>query len=440
MRRVAGLHDQAPTGADCVLLDRVVVRALRRFDERHVNLLALISWMGFRQTSIPCARHARTRGTSGWTMWQRLTLLVDSVVGFSHLPIRVMLCAGLLTALLGLGYAVVVAINALTGTPPAGWSSLMVVVLLIGGMQMVMFGVLGEYLWRTLEETRRRPRYLIEATTPVERRARGFSPVVLRDEGPEGPSLQRRQKDRHRQQGNEGVSARSSRKRWATLAGVWHRALQSVAAPDGTRSIEAYLRAHLPADAPGRWLDVGAGSRSRLAPLGIRPVAVDVSWTRASAARAGGALAVVASADALPFADQTFHTAASVGLLHHLPDASATAALAELVRVTSPDGHLVVIDAVLPNRSWRRPVARLVRALDRGRWMRHQPRLEHLLSGTARWSCERITYARTGLEAIVAVRTGPALGDESPSESSPLRPPEGVKTPSLHIGDGHACR
>jgi len=76
-----------------------------------------------------------------------------------------MLYAGVGTAALGLMYAVVVVANALTGNPPAGWSSLMVAVLLIGGLQMIMLGVLGEYLWRTLEEARRRPRFLIEATT-----------------------------------------------------------------------------------------------------------------------------------------------------------------------------------------------------------------------------------------------------------------------------------
>jgi len=66
--------------------------------------------------------------------------------------------------LFGFIYATVVVINGLAGKPPEGWASLMVAILIIGGIQMLMMGVLGEYLWRALDETRRRPRYIIEAT------------------------------------------------------------------------------------------------------------------------------------------------------------------------------------------------------------------------------------------------------------------------------------
>ena len=156
MRRMDGLADMAPEGADCVLLDRVVVQALQQFGEQHVNLLALITWMGFRQVRVPSARHPRVRGRSGWTMRRKVELMVGSIVGFGYLPVRLMLYAGAGTAVGGLAYAV------------AGSSSLMVAVLLIGGLQMIMLGVLGEYLWRTLEEARRRPRFLIEATTSVQ--------------------------------------------------------------------------------------------------------------------------------------------------------------------------------------------------------------------------------------------------------------------------------
>jgi glycosyltransferase involved in cell wall biosynthesis len=173
MRRTAGLSGVAPMGADCVLIDRAVVDALQRFGEQHVNLLALISWMGFRQVHVPCPRVPRAHGRSGWTFRKKLKLLVDSVTGFTYLPIRLMTYIGAGTAVAGLGYAVVVMTNALLGDPPAGWSSLMVAVLLIGGLQMIMLGVLGEYLWRTLEESRRRPRFLIEATTASPERPLG---------------------------------------------------------------------------------------------------------------------------------------------------------------------------------------------------------------------------------------------------------------------------
>ncbi len=155
MRRMDGLSHMAPEGADCVLLDRVVVQAVQQFGEQHANLLALITWMGFRQVQVPCPRHPRVRGRSGWTLRRKVDLFVGSIVGFSPLPLRLMVYVGAGTSAGGLVYAV------------AGWSSLMAAVLLIGGLQMIMIGVLGEYLWRTLEEARRRPRFLIEATTSV---------------------------------------------------------------------------------------------------------------------------------------------------------------------------------------------------------------------------------------------------------------------------------
>jgi hypothetical protein len=91
--------------------------------------------------------------------------LIDSFTSFSHKPIRWMAAFGFAIAALGFIYAVIVVVNALTGEPIEGWSSLMVVVLILCGSQMLMLGVLGEYLWRALDEARQRPKYLIESTT-----------------------------------------------------------------------------------------------------------------------------------------------------------------------------------------------------------------------------------------------------------------------------------
>src|SRR5262249_27959098 len=139
--------------------------AFLRFKESNVSIFALISWMGFRQEMITYDKQARLHGRSGWTLKKKLKLLVDSVTSFTYLPIRIMSYVGFLVALVGFVYAALIIVNALSGHPVEGWSSLMVVILVIGGVQMVMMGVLGEYLWRALDESRRRPRYLIEATT-----------------------------------------------------------------------------------------------------------------------------------------------------------------------------------------------------------------------------------------------------------------------------------
>jgi dolichol-phosphate mannosyltransferase len=164
MRRCAGLDTLPPAGADCVLLDRVAVDALRSCAERNVNLFALIAWLGFRQAIVTYAKEERGAGRSGWTAMKQMKLLVDSITSFSYLPLRLAAVTGVATALAGFVYAGVVVVNALAGNPVEGWSSLMVVLLLVGGVQMVMLGVLGEYLWRALDEARRRPRYVVEAS------------------------------------------------------------------------------------------------------------------------------------------------------------------------------------------------------------------------------------------------------------------------------------
>jgi len=165
MRHVVGMKEMPATGADFFLLDRKVVEAFSQFSEANVSILALITWMGFRQTAVPYDKEARLHGRSGWDLRKKLKLVVDSVTSFSYLPIRFMSYLGLVVGLGGFIYAGVVIFNAIHGDPVQGWSSLMVVVLVVGGLQMIMMGVLGEYLWRALDESRRRPRYIVEADT-----------------------------------------------------------------------------------------------------------------------------------------------------------------------------------------------------------------------------------------------------------------------------------
>jgi glycosyltransferase involved in cell wall biosynthesis len=165
MRNVVGMKEMPAMGADFFLLDRQVAEAFSSFSEANVSILALITWMGFRQAVIPYDKEARLHGRSGWNLKKKLKLVVDSVTSFSYVPIRFMSYLGFVFAFLGFVYAGVVIFNAIHGAPIQGWSSLMVVVLLVGGLLMLMMGILGEYLWRALDESRRRPRYIVEATT-----------------------------------------------------------------------------------------------------------------------------------------------------------------------------------------------------------------------------------------------------------------------------------
>lgn len=162
LRNFVGIDNIPPTGADFFLLDQRVTNALKLYGETNVSILALIAQMGFRQEVVHYDKERREWGQSGWTLSKKVKLLLDSIIAFTFKPIRFMSYFGFCIALAGFVFAIQVIVNALTGTPSEGWSSLMVVTLVVGGTQMVMLGILGEYLWRTLDESRNRPRFLIE--------------------------------------------------------------------------------------------------------------------------------------------------------------------------------------------------------------------------------------------------------------------------------------
>ena len=171
MRRLVGIQDIPAEGADFFLLDREVSEALTRFGERNTSILALITWLGFRQASIHYDKQARIHGQSGWSLKKKFKLAIDSITSFSYQPIRIMSGIGMVMSLLAFLYLIVVLINGLRGIAPLGWASQMAVILFIGGLQISMMGILGEYVWRALDEARRRPGYVIEER--IEQRTKG---------------------------------------------------------------------------------------------------------------------------------------------------------------------------------------------------------------------------------------------------------------------------
>lgn len=165
MRRLVGFKEMSAKGADFFLLDRRVVQALRMFPERNNSLFALVTWMGFRQEMIVIDKQERLHGSSGWSLEKKLKVAIDALISFSYQPIRIMSLVGFILAILAFVYLAVVVINGLRGISPQGWASLMVAVLFVGGLQIMMMGVLGEYIWRSLDEARNRPSYIIEDQT-----------------------------------------------------------------------------------------------------------------------------------------------------------------------------------------------------------------------------------------------------------------------------------
>lgn len=164
-----GEVDLPPRGSDFALLDRKAVNALMQSVGSDPSIGGEIARLGFSSAQIPYAKQNRAAGRSKWTLKRKLKAFADAFVSFSYAPLRAMSYLGMLFSLLGFAYALlVIVLRIMTRTPVQGWSSLIVVVLVLGGVQMVMLGVLGEYLWRTLEAARRRPTYFLEETSEAE--------------------------------------------------------------------------------------------------------------------------------------------------------------------------------------------------------------------------------------------------------------------------------
>jgi len=122
-----------------------------------------VLWTGYSTKFIPYERLERTIGKSKWTFTKKLKLLIDGLLSYSYFPLRMMSLIGFILASSGFLYALWIFIRALMGNKPAvGWAPLMIVILLVSGVQMLMTGIIGEYLWRTLEQVKNRPNFIVE--------------------------------------------------------------------------------------------------------------------------------------------------------------------------------------------------------------------------------------------------------------------------------------
>jgi dolichol-phosphate mannosyltransferase len=155
-------------GFDFFLIDRQVSDLINAIQENNTYLMGLILWLGFDPQVLYYRRKEREKryGRSMWTFAKKLKYFVDSFVAFSYFPVRAASLLGMSVSLGGLLYAAFIIWRRITiGEEIQGWTSLMVVLLVVSGAQMLLMGILGEYLWRNLDETRKRPRYIIEKVT-----------------------------------------------------------------------------------------------------------------------------------------------------------------------------------------------------------------------------------------------------------------------------------
>ena len=147
---------------DFRLLARPAVEALKRLPERTRFMKGLFAWVGFKQATVLYDRHPRFAGNTKWNYWRLWNFAIDGIVSFSTVPLKVWSYFGLGIALMAFLYALFLAVRTmLYGIDVPGYASLMVAVLFLGGIQLITLGVLGEYLGRIYDETKRRPLYIV---------------------------------------------------------------------------------------------------------------------------------------------------------------------------------------------------------------------------------------------------------------------------------------
>lgn len=162
LNRVANI-DIPPDTGDFRLLDRKVVDELRKFREHNRFLRGMVSYVGFRQTSVPFDRDARHAGVTGYPLGKMLKFAADGILGFSVAPLRLISRIGYMIsflALLGIVYVLGVRIFA-PATAVPGWAFITIAIFFLGGVQISMLGVVGSYVGRIYTESQRRPLYSV---------------------------------------------------------------------------------------------------------------------------------------------------------------------------------------------------------------------------------------------------------------------------------------
>jgi glycosyltransferase involved in cell wall biosynthesis len=163
-------RDFPPGGFDFLLVSRRVARVLVEMGERNSYIFGQVFWVGFERRVVEYDRSARSKGSSRWTLAKKAKYFVDAFTAFSYVPIRAASLLGFVLALAGFAYAAVLIVLRLTGaiSNAPGFAALAVLILVAAGVQLIVTGMIGEYLWRVLEESRNRPPFIVDSAVNVE--------------------------------------------------------------------------------------------------------------------------------------------------------------------------------------------------------------------------------------------------------------------------------
>ncbi len=156
-----------PASADFRLMSRKAVNAFIELPERDRFTRGLVRWMGFQQTFVDYKAHARFAGQSKYSLLKMLRFGLDGIVSFSSRPLRLSFYVGLIVFLLGCIYTIFAIIQFFKGDTVQGWASILVSVLIIGGVTLLSLGIIGEYIARIFHEVKQRPLYFIKEEVGV---------------------------------------------------------------------------------------------------------------------------------------------------------------------------------------------------------------------------------------------------------------------------------
>ncbi len=153
---------------DYRLIDRKVVDAILELQERNIFMKGIFGWTGFKSYGIKYVRQKRKAGVSKWNYWKLWNFALDGITASTTLPLRIWTYFGSLLSFLGVLYALYIIVRTMMyGVDVPGYASLLVFILLVGGVQMIILGILGEYIGRIFIEVKRRPLYLVEKKVNV---------------------------------------------------------------------------------------------------------------------------------------------------------------------------------------------------------------------------------------------------------------------------------
>ena len=147
---------------DFRLIDRKVIDSLKSMQERNKFLRGLIVWTGYSQIGVPFRRDARNAGTTKYTTLKMFKLAFDGIFSFSNIPLRFATIFGLLVSVLSFLLAIYALYLKFSNIAVPGWTSLLLTILFIGGVQLMTIGIIGEYLGRIYDEVKMRPLYIIK--------------------------------------------------------------------------------------------------------------------------------------------------------------------------------------------------------------------------------------------------------------------------------------